>query len=240
MRSDMRKVVVEQPRHGSRNRSRKTALKVRPVEVHEDFDSGPARAPASRWEKEFGEHLSPLRRFVRSNLGRPWDKVYSEIRAQLDGRSVTGRHVLDHLGWDVATDVVLDDGRPMRIYGGRKYPVRGFYVDPRTGILREAPSWRAMLRGQPRRREVLYVESADGALYQRIGEHWFRVVYGVDPDSGKRRLASKQQAGRKEIRWIQDQLAAADRGKKGYVRGTRSVKSPARSKAVPVELPYAA
>lgn len=236
----MRKVVVEQPRYGSRNRSRKTAQKIRPVEVHEDFDSGPVRAPSSRWEKSFGEHLTPLWRFVRRNVGRPWDKVYSEVRSQLDGRSVTGKHVLDHLGWEVTTDVVMVDGKPMHDRWGHRTNVYGFYVDPRTGILREAPSWNAQRRREENNRSVLYVELEDGLMFQRIEDNWFRVAYVENAQTGKRRLVWKQQASRKEVRWIGEQIQAADRGRKGYVRGTRSVKSPAWSKPGPTELPYAA
>lgn len=231
MRSDMAKVVVEQPRYGSRDRSLKTARKIRPVEVHEDFDSGPVRAPARRWSKSFGEHLTPLWRFLRSNLGRPWDKVYSEIRSQLDGRSVTGQHVLDHLRWEVETDVFLVDGKPMWQAWGGPRPVAGFYVHPKTGTLREAPGRRFSWRREPRKLPVVFVEAADGRLFQRIDEIWYRVAYGLDPQSGKRRLVSKQQANRKEVRWVDEQIRAAERGKKGYVRGTRSVNSPARASA---------
>jgi hypothetical protein len=228
MRSDMAKVVVEQPRYGSRDRSLKTARKIRPVEVHEDFDSGPVRASSRRWSKSFGEHLTPLWRFLRSNLGRPWDKVYSEIRSQLDGRSVTGQHVLDHLRWEVETDTFLVDGKPMWQGWGGPQPVSGFYVHPKTGILREGPDRLSLWRREKRPKEVVFVESADGRLFQRMNEIWYRVSYGVDPESGKRHLVSKQQAGRKEVRWVNEQIQAAERGKKGYVRGTRSVNSPAR------------
>ena len=229
MRSDMAKVVVEQPRYGSRNRSLKTARKIRPVEVHEDFDSGPVRAPARRWSKELGEHLTPLWRFLRTNLGRPWDRVYSEIRSRLDGRSVTGKHVLDHLGWEVETDCFLVDGKPMRQGWNGPAKIHGFYVHPKTGLLLEAPRYRPPYLRPGRRWEVLFVEAADGRLFQRIKEVWYRVAYGAHPQSGKRRLVSKQQADRREIRWIDEQIAAAERGKNGYVRGARSVRSPARS-----------
>ena len=225
----MAKVVVEQPRYGSRDRSLKTAQKIRPVEVHEDFDSGPVRAPARRWGKSFGEHLTPLWRFLRKNLGRPWDKVYSEIRSQLDGRSVTGQHVLDHLRWEVETEAFLVEGKVMRNGWRGPTPVYGFYVHPKTGILREAPRYRSLYRREQRKQRVVFVASADGNLFQLINEIWYRVAYEVHPESGKRHMISKQQADRKEVRWIDEQIRAAERGKKGYVRGTRSVSSPARS-----------
>jgi|GEM_PF-1386452 len=228
MRSDMAKVVVEQPRYGSRERSLKTARKIRPVEVHEDFDSGPVRAPARRWGKEFGEHLTPLWRFLRKNLGRPWDKVYSEIRSQLDGRSVTGQHVLDHLRWEVETECFLVEGKVMRNGWRGPTTVYGFYVHPKTGILREGPTYRPPYLRPGRKWEVLFVEAADGRLFQRIKQVWYRVGYGEHPQSGKRHLVWKQQANRKEVRWVDEQIRAAERGKKGYVRGTRSVNPPAR------------
>src|SRR5690606_5409802 len=107
----------------------------------EDFDSGPRRASSARREKSFNERLEPLRRFLRSNLGRPWSKVDSEIRACLDGRGVLGRHLLDHLEWEVSTQCFLDGKRVMTLgrRGGRPAPVSGFYVHPKSGLLREAP-----------------------------------------------------------------------------------------------------
>ena len=45
----------------------------------------------------FSDNLEPLERFLRSNVGRPWSVVYSELKGQLDGGSVTGQHVIQHL-----------------------------------------------------------------------------------------------------------------------------------------------
>ena len=45
--------------------------------------------------------LGPLRRYLRKQVGRPWDKVWSEITVTLDSRSLTTRR----------------DGREVPIYG---------------------------------------------------------------------------------------------------------------------------
>ncbi|MBC7777900.1 MAG: hypothetical protein H7246_20875 [Phycisphaerae bacterium] len=45
----------------------------------------------------FGDNLEPLERFLRSNVGRPWSEVYSELSRQLDRSTVSGEHVFQHL-----------------------------------------------------------------------------------------------------------------------------------------------
>ena len=49
---------------------------------------------AHKW---FNENLRPLVRFLSANVGRPWDKVRSEIGAHVSCRSAVQKHVLDHL-----------------------------------------------------------------------------------------------------------------------------------------------
>src|SRR5258708_27864728 len=87
MRSDMHKVIVERPRmlRGA-PRNRKTALRLNisgsalAAADGDDYDSGPRRASSARHDKHLNENLAPLRRYLESQVGRPWDKVYSEIR----------------------------------------------------------------------------------------------------------------------------------------------------------------
>src|SRR6185437_7346824 len=81
MRSDMYKVIVERPRSGKRTRP--AALRLR-----NDLD-GPMRLGmrACYDYLDLNENLQPLRRYLRAQLGRPWDKVYSEICARIDRRN---------------------------------------------------------------------------------------------------------------------------------------------------------
>ena len=84
MRSDMAKVVTERPRRGHGNPSKKWGRRLRKHEYDAE-DHGPTRAAIARrhqygWNaKEFSDLLGPLRRYLHKQVGRPWDKVWSEI-----------------------------------------------------------------------------------------------------------------------------------------------------------------
>ena len=143
MRRDMSKVVTERPRYGHANPSKKTALRIRRFELEDEFDHLPKRISSSRhsqhgWAaKEFSDRIGPLRRFLRSRIGRHWDQVYSEMSQSLDKRSLTGRHIWAHVWIEVARNCTIgSDGKvyPNPKYG-RHFPVRGLYIHPKTGIL---------------------------------------------------------------------------------------------------------
>lgn len=133
MRRDFDRVIIERPRWGSRGPNQKTGGRVSPV-----ADDLASRAPMRRTEKVQNDLLGPLRRYLRSNLGRPWNKVYSEICAAADARSLRGMHLRQHVAWEVERACVLD-GRDVVVasYGGYR-PVRRFYVHPKSGLLRFA------------------------------------------------------------------------------------------------------
>lgn len=55
--------------------------------------------------KEFRDKLSPMYRWLRAQVGRPWDEVRSEVFQKFDTRTTAGRHILfDHLLKSVETD----------------------------------------------------------------------------------------------------------------------------------------
>src|SRR5439155_25177038 len=84
------------------------------------------------WDgKELNENLAPLRRFLEKSVGRSWNKVYSEIREQLDHRRATGFHILQHL----KQMVQLHPGLYPGLYPGDR-ACTDLFVDPKTGILR--------------------------------------------------------------------------------------------------------
>lgn len=185
MRSDMKKVVVERPRWGSRGRNRKFGARLRYIEGH-DYEEQPKKAlgfesyhSAQYAEKEFTDVLNPLERFLRSNLGRPWDKIYSELCAGLDKRKTTGLHIFQHLTHMVTANCYFGEDRKVYSYGwGGTHPVIGFYVHPRTGLLCEV---RRQSRRE-RKRELmpdvdsvtqLYLE--EGAGYRKHEGIWYRV-----------------------------------------------------------------
>lgn len=150
MRRDMAKVVTEAPRGGHANPSRKWGRRLHRDEFDAD-DHGPSRAPIARrrqygWEaKEFSDVIGPLRRYLRKQVGRPWNKVWSEITQALDSRSVSGRHIFGHIRADVALNVWIGtDRRTYEIWSfGSVMRVTGLYVHPATGLLRDTRTKRA-------------------------------------------------------------------------------------------------
>jgi hypothetical protein len=112
------------------------------------FDWGPSRLPIARrreygWDcKRHSENWNPMQRFLRKQVGRPWNDVYSEICTHLDHRSRQDSNVLKSIGWTVAQDIMMHDGKPYQVRWGRRdswwrYPYSGLYVHPETGVLCE-------------------------------------------------------------------------------------------------------
>jgi len=214
MRSDMHKVIVERPRMlRSAWRSRKTALHldtVRSSQAHdagEDYDSGPGRAACSRYQKHLNENLAPLKRYLRAQVGRPWDKVYSEIRTGIPCSAV-GLHVLQHVGDFVAIDTYLEDGVVRERSYGWFRPVRGLYVHPVTKLLRVAKtkeartSWRSP---QAYEQEPDFLPIARREAYEKIAGLWYFTQFrGSQPsEPGPFVLLSKKQCDRKTVRKIE-------------------------------------
>jgi hypothetical protein len=138
MRSDMNKLLCERPRWGWRLKTKRTHGR------RFDWDSTPKRGrmPGKvRRTKWLNENLQPLRRFLLSKLGRAWDQVYAEIRADLKVSRAIDLHILQHLEDMVHTKVRIVDRVPevMDYHGWR--PIRAnrwddLYVCPKTGQLR--------------------------------------------------------------------------------------------------------
>jgi len=165
MRSDMARVIVERPRL-ERNRVR------RGRETDDEYTAavriGLKRDVRLRGgEKWFSDHLGPLRRFLEAQVGRPWNKVWSEVCADLDRRSTVQQHVRDHVLDFVATRTESCDGDVWVQELGTRKRLRDsrlrLYVDPRTGILRRNRHWRSE-RGKVRTRNAAAAKDLEGRM----------------------------------------------------------------------------
>jgi hypothetical protein len=176
MRKDMSKVIVERPRLG-----RSWASETRPgrSRIVEDDDGEPLRAGrggrAPKREKPLktkalNENLNPLKRYLASNVGRPWNKVYSEISEHLKPTSTVQQHVRDHLNDFVATKTRMKSGVVMVAtrFGGER-PLSEdwslFYVHPRTGLLRNNDKH---VRWTTRQRQARAAAEAELASRMRV------------------------------------------------------------------------
>jgi len=192
MRPDMFKVIVERPR-----------LRF-PKKVGSAYPRGKIKNQFERdWElsprclgigvphrrKSLNENLAPLERFLRSRVGRPYDRVRSEILEQLSMNSAVQKHVVDHLQDLVWEQTELVDG----VLHGRfrsggycsleSYRRRRLYVCPRTGLLRELPPRaRRQRAGRP---EVVPLN--DLAELRRIDGVWKHVRFARLPSSSAQR-----------------------------------------------------
>jgi hypothetical protein len=138
MRADMFKVLVERPRRGFNDKSQGRTSR--------NDELAPAKRgmrTGYRSRNWLNENLAPLRRHLHSQIGRPWDKVYSEIRQTIDGRSTVKQHVLLHLESFVVVRTRLIDGEVCASADlrGAEVPVvqlsADLFVHPRTGLLLE-------------------------------------------------------------------------------------------------------
>lgn len=194
MRSDIAKVVIERPRYNHKDPSKKTGQRIHRYYPGDEYEDLPQREPASRGRgtKYFTDFLNPLERFLRSNVGRPWDKVYSELCAHLDRRKTTGRHVFEHLEDFVEVNCFV--GEDGELYASSHYgKVRAigeyrwrasFYVDPRTKLLcLEKKRANKTLREARRRKVRNTIERKPISVnqsYLRINGIWYIADYAED------------------------------------------------------------
>ncbi|MBX3430395.1 MAG: hypothetical protein KF779_12520 [Hyphomonadaceae bacterium] len=169
----MSKVIVERPRTG------RAWAGLRPGRTRAlvDDDGEPikakgAREPKGREQKTkaLNETLNPLKRYLASNVGRPWNKVYSEINEHLKPTSTVQQHVRDHLDDFVATKTRMKGGAVVVTprFGGERALEDDwclYYVHPRTGLLRKNEKYK---RWNARRREARQRADAERAARMRV------------------------------------------------------------------------
>ena len=142
--------------------------------------------------KELNDNLGPIRRFLRSRLGRPWDDVYSEVRAVFKNGGMAQEHALGHLIDAVRMDVKEFDGvlcfKPKR-YGGFRPLEYGYYVDPLTGLLSCMPceDYREFQRAYYRESllygEVYFVFHPPHKYgFAKVDGNWLRIDFKNEPN----------------------------------------------------------
>jgi hypothetical protein len=127
-----------------------------------------------RWrgrQKCLNEHLGPMRKFLRSCVGRPWNKVYQELCEHVSLDNAVQNHVLTHIFDYVERHVELHGRRVIAMNGWRRgtpLPAGKMYVCPRSGLLKLVRP--AKHRGPPRR-----ICGDDGTQLHRRENWWWEV-----------------------------------------------------------------
>ena len=174
MRSDMDKVIVERPRYGSRSPSRKKGY--RKYVQSMPADELPLSEPMlGRWkgrDKWLNEHLGPMRRFLRSKVGRPWNKVHQELCEHVSFDNAVQAHVLSHIYDYVQLHVEVQDSATVYTRAGwrrqHKLDENAMYVCPTSGILKTV---QANQRHRPRTR----ISMDANTQYLRRDNVWWEV-----------------------------------------------------------------
>jgi len=203
----MSKVIVETPRLGGRPRkhprpgggSKKHRALVADLEA--PLQQGMRRAHKDR--KGFNEHLSPLRRFLESRVGKYWPKVYSEICENLRPSSTVQQHVRDHLEDFVAVRTSIRDGviwvhsrrRVHRLHEGWER----LYVHPVSHCLLRNKHWLDRRRAYEKQRARAAAEIAerrrelgDNRQLHKLRGCWFEVT--LAPIESRRQTFAKPHA----------------------------------------------
>jgi hypothetical protein len=178
----MGKVVTERERGGSSMRSEKTGIAI-PWKGHEAEYDYPIRKSMS-WNrlwvrKEFTDVLSPVKRWLDKQVGRPWNKAYSDLCQVLDKRKLTHKHVFEHVFQYVERDVFRGkDGQWRSVYTFMHSPlVSGLYVNPNTGLLcRQTPVEKV------EQKPIDKVKLDENRKYEKKSGIWYICTYRhVDP-----------------------------------------------------------
>ena len=168
----MAKVIVERPRRGGGCKfPRPSVGTYRRTALEELRKREGIRRAWDHDRKGLNENLAPLHRYLRSQVGRMWDKVYGEICERINRDSAVQLHIWQHLTWEVCTDphVISGDVRGSGAFGY----LGDLFVDPRTGMLRERPR-RPRRRGRAKEPKP-YVLTGGGRCYKQIEGIWYEV-----------------------------------------------------------------
>jgi hypothetical protein len=208
MRKDMGKVLTERPRTGSKNTNIKTHKKYRGPNV--DYDKVDENVPtkkighkiAARHEhgydcKGLTDHIKPLKRFLVTNCGRPWDKVFSEMSEAVSFSGMQGNHIRGHVFDYVDTHTFIGDDGEVWVCTGNgsgtasrakehssRYNVA--YVHPKTGILTRYPdikSHRKTYKDPYKSEEMVldFIWHSNLSSWRKIDGNWFADEYEIDP-----------------------------------------------------------
>lgn len=249
----LHELTIERPRGGMRLSSRrlkgvrKTLDRLTDV-ASEDGLLSPYFIKVRGKTKHFSDHLAPLRQFLYSQLGQPWDRIYSELCQSLDSSTLSGQHILSHL-WDyVERYVEIVDGIPCRkssTYRGRelgKWRYYQFYIHPDTGVLCLAER----IPKAPPKPVDDFIKLDAYHHYRRVDGIWYHMTVAnlpsfgcfwdvmlkefVSRERGKSTyIIQKRQCNKKEVRWILAKLNGdvAQRIEHHSSKVTRAGSSPA-------------
>lgn len=169
----MAKVIVERPRYGSSMPSKKKGYRrsVQRLAVEELPRNESMLGLWRGMQRHLNEHLRPMERFLRSNVGRPWNKVHQDLCEHVSFNNAVQKHVLVHVfqfvhkfverrGWQI---IDLEVG-----WRQRALEPGEMYVCPDTGLLR-------LVRKSRRRQPIRRIQFGQLQQYHLRDGSWWEV-----------------------------------------------------------------
>jgi len=133
-RKDYKHLLVDAGKHKTYETKRRVSDK--------DMDAthSPMRNHSEFWNPL--DYVAPLYRYLHRNVGRPWNKIYSEICRDASPKSLLGYHLREHI-WDIVIpndEVIKTEGgyrwQPKRLRGTYCFSRWHLFIDD-YGILRK-------------------------------------------------------------------------------------------------------
>jgi len=213
MRKDIAKVICERQRSGSRDKNpvsgfrRQFHPRMSACEDYEDFmDSHPSvesKTLRLGYEgRQFSDRLGAIAGLIRKNVGRKWDKVYSNLCKQVSPTgTVTEQHVHSHLKDFIVLDVLVNSSQELFMHS----PYMGlvpledvvsgidYYVCPLTGLIKKIKRKKKRVRKPQKSVEGFYREIEGECFIQMFGI-WYRSYYAASLSSAIALGSSAQRA----------------------------------------------
>jgi hypothetical protein len=179
MRKDMSKVLVTTARigHSLKNDDVRSFRREKLTEESEPLSKLGMKPKLKKWSerKQLNEYLNPLIRFLKTNCGRPWNLVYSEIKKANPNGSAVTEHIYQHL-FDFVELRPSYEGHDICSEEGQKlYPPYNYYVNA-AGILLEANQSRDK-RIRPPLKDTIKVSDTVYLIKRQTDNVWFMIHY---------------------------------------------------------------
>jgi hypothetical protein len=213
MRNDMDKLLCERPRRHEccgGNKGYRSFVQTHGLEA--EGRRGKLKGLWRGGSKHLNENLAPLKRYLRANVGRPWDKVFAEMSRHIRADSAVQLHILQHL-WQFVERHVEIDGEIVRHRtntwcGRNELHDRTLYVCPRTGLLREYRRRRAA--PSPRRPTITELWLSDSVKAVWIKGEWIAREHRMTAGKARPRFDPRKD----RIVWVtprKDRIPVLDR-----------------------------
>lgn len=192
-----RRVIDKWNTGGAHHMRKAKRMKVRQgdfgYDVVDEFSGTRKFGKASRFggnAKQFGEHLTPLWRFLDKKVGKHWDSVYKEICENLVPKSTLHQHILQHVNDHVEQNTFIENGKVFYRTSYRQEPrpiselIGGLWVHPTTKVLHHAPwsSYGHYNRGVAKKSKkapskFVRVTATLGFFWDEKSQVWMRINY---------------------------------------------------------------